>query len=247
MRPSKWLLFGVFLIFIISATEISPQTEKQSSKDLGRWIMGIVVKKAQENEILKRERIVYDKKVAKYNLSETPSEIIETSVYEIYGHLGKSMEKLKEKNGKKINNAKPEASELNLDTILLERYEFNLEREEMIGERGYYIISFKPKEPIGRLPFETRRDEAINRTRGNLYIDMEKFYVRRLEGQLLETFTKALSIFEMKDFTIDIRQEEFEGIIVPSSLVLIYKYRVFWGDTHEKLEYNYLNRRIIKE
>lgn len=243
LRPRLSVSLLIILLFL--SGNANSQENREKSKELAGWIMKIVVRKAKENEEIKRKSIAYDKKITKSNLGENPPQIVETSIYEIYGNNGKSMERLKEKNGHKVNNARPEISELNLDIILIERYEFDLEGEELINGRGYYIISFKPKEPIGKLPFENRMDEGINRTKGRLYVDMERFYVQKLEGRLTGTFTKALSIFEMKDFNIDMRQEEFEGIIVPSSLVLVYKYRVFWGDTHEKLEYVYSNRKKV--
>lgn len=241
IRPAIFLL----LIIVFFSSKAWPQQSPTKSQELAKWIMSIVIERAQENEKIKRSYTAYDKKVVKTNLQKNPPQTIETSVYQVYGEGGKSLEKLKERDRRPIRNARPEISMLDFNAILIERYNFNLEREELIEGRGYYVINFKPKEPIDKLPFEDRFDEGINRTTGHLYVDMEKFYLKSMEGRLISTFVKALSIFEMKDFTIVFKQEEFEGVVVPSSLVLTYKYRVFWGDTYEKLEHTYENRQKL--
>lgn len=239
----------VKIIAILAAAILSfpqkPSAVQYSDKpqELATWIMGIVVQKARENEKQKRDLVTYDKKVVKSNIQRNPPRVLETSVYSVYGENGRSFEKLKERNGRNITNARPEMSQWDLNSIITERYDFNLEKEEFMEGRWYYVISFKPKEPIDKLPFEDRLDEGFNRAVGYLFIDLEKFYLKRMEGRLSNRFTKALSIFEMKDFSLTFEQSEFEGIIVPSSLVLTYRYRVFWGETSEKLEYSYSNHQ----
>ena len=215
------------------------------STELAEWIMKIVVDKGEQNEKIKRRQVTYNKVVTKSDMGKNPPQIKETSVYEIFGRDEESLELLKEKNGRPIRNAQPEKGKFNPNVILLERYMFDLIKIDFINGRGYYMIAFKPKEPIDQLPFNDRMDEGINRAAGYLQIDMEKFYLVRMEGKLINKFSKALSIFEMKDFVLIFEQEEFEGVVVPKYMSLIYKYRVFWGDTHEKLEYVYNNRKFV--
>lgn len=245
IKGKRFALFIVLITVCISG-RAWPQQSPTKSQELAKWIMGIVVEKAKENEKQKRDSVTYDKRVIKSNLQRNPPQILETSVYQVCGQKGQSFERLVEKDGRPVRNARPKMSMLDLNSILLERYDFNLEGEELKEGRWYYIISFKPKEPIEKLPFENRYDEGINRTSGQLYVDIEKFYLRQMDGKLTNTFPKALGIFEMKDFTILFEQEEFEGVTVPSHLVLTYRYRVFWGETHEKLEYTYSNRQKIQ-
>ncbi|OGN00524.1 MAG: hypothetical protein A3B91_01100 [Candidatus Yanofskybacteria bacterium RIFCSPHIGHO2_02_FULL_41_29] len=242
---------GIFLAAIllilpgsVTPGEAQPQQVQTGSKELADWIMKLVLEKGHENEKLKRDLIKYDKTITKSSLERNPPRVIETSVYEIYGLNGNSFEKLKERNGQQIRNARSETSKLNFNDILLKRFDFDLKGEELMDGRGYYIISFKPKEPINSLPFDDRMDEGINRMTGSLYIDMEKFYLKRLEGRLTNSFTRIMNIFEMKDFSIKFEQEEFEKIIVPKHLELTYRYRVILGETHERLEYSYNNRSL---
>ena len=242
-----WVILPILLLF--SGNAIAQSTTDQEPQDkpsgkLANWIMHLVVNKGEENEQIKRDRITYNKKVVKYDLKKTPPQIIETSIYQIFGDGGKSLERLIEKNGKLIKNDRPKPGKLSFNEILLERYNFNLEKEELIDGRGYYVISFKPKEPMNRLPINDRMDEGVNRTAGILYVDMEKFYLKRMEGNLTKNFSKALGIFEMRDFSIIFEQEEFEEVIVPSSIVVTYKFNiVLWGETYEKLEYSYSDRK----
>lgn len=238
----KTLILSLFTAFSLFSGSLAGQnTDKTSKEELAKWIINIVLEKGRDNERMKKEYIIYDKTVIKYNLGENPPQEKERLVYEIYGQNGRSMERLKEKDGKPVKNSQPEASKLNFNELIVERYDLNLEREIISDGRGYYVISFKPKNE--QLPFNDRLDEGINRTAGYLYVDMEKFYLKRLEGKLTNSFSKAMNIFEMKEFSIEYEQEEFESVVVPSKMVLNYKYRVFWGDTHEELRYLYSNRQ----
>ena len=120
-----------------------------------------------------------------------------------------------------------------------ERYDFQLFGEELINGRGYFLITFQPKEPISRLPFNNRMDEGINRMHGFLYVDIEDLHVWKLEGQLTKSFSQAANIFEMKNFQIVLTQEKRFGVVVPLSLNITYSYRVLWRHTSESLIYTY--------
>lgn len=236
------LLFSLSASLLGSSQNKEPEDTK-TSQDLASWIMHIVIDKGEENEKIKRNHITYDKRMVTYNLKNNPPLVIESSVVEIYGDDNKSMERLKEQDGRPVRNARPKQGQFDFNRVLTERYDFNLEKEVFENGRGYYRISFQPKEPINKLPFENRFDEGINRMAGYLLVDMEKFYVKQLEGHLIQSFTKALGIFEMRDFTLNLEQEEFEGAVVPKFMVVTYRYRVF-RETYEKQEYFYSNRRI---
>ena len=243
MGPRLALTASLLIIGLLLPQDTASQSSPTKSQELAKWIMGIVLEKGQENEKLKRAHVTYNKKVIKSNLKKYPPQVLETSIFHIYGQNGQSFEKLIERDQRPTRNAQAEVSKLDFNTILLQRYDFNLDRDEFVNGRGYYVIGFKPKEPIDKLPFEDRLDEGLNRAAGYLYVDMEKLYLKRMEGKLNNSFSKGWGAFEMEDFSLIFEQEEYERIIVPSSLVLTYKYRVFWGDTHEKIEYFYNNRK----
>jgi len=243
----KVLLVVIFLFFILFLKTGFCQNSQNNPKSeaLARWIMDITIKKNLENEAIKRQYVTYRKHVLKYNLEKDSSNAVanETEVYEIYGQNGNSMERLVQKGRRRIQNSVPKKSAIDFNNILAERYVFNLEREEIIDGRGYYIISFRPKEPINALPVKVRIDEGINRMIGTLRIDMENFHLKKLDGHLGYELKKGWGIFEMKSFTINLRQEEFESILVPDSMVITYEYHVLFGSTHEKLEYSYSDRK----
>ena len=247
MRKLHLLLTAIALFLPLSSSSYS-QTQDQTSEKLGTWIMERVIRNAEENEKIKRDHITYNKTVYKRNLEKDPPELKSVERFNIYGNEGQSIEKLVERaainKGKvtkkvAVTNAKPQVSNLNFNSIIGERYNFRLVGEELLNGRGYFLIAFQPKEPLDQLPFNERLDEGINRMYGTLYVDIEELYVWKLEGQLTASFSKAASIFEMKDFSIILMQERKFGVVVPLSLTITYRYRVFFGHTHERLIYTY--------
>ena len=67
---------------------------------------------------------------------------------------------------------------------LIGRFVFTLEAEEPLRGRPSYRISFRPRH--GRLPVRRRIDHALNKARGQLWIDQETFEAARIEFELID-------------------------------------------------------------
>ena len=67
---------------------------------------------------------------------------------------------------------------------LIGRFVFAVESEEPLRGRPSYRISFRPKP--GRLPVRRRIDYALNKTRGQIWIDQETFEAARVELELID-------------------------------------------------------------
>ena len=66
---------------------------------------------------------------------------------------------------------------------LIRRFVFTVEAEEPLRGRPSYRISFRPRH--GRLPIRRRIDYALNKARGQVWIDQETFEAARVEFELI--------------------------------------------------------------
>ena len=67
---------------------------------------------------------------------------------------------------------------------LIGRFVFTVESEEPLRGRSSYRLSFRPKP--GRLPVRRRIDYALNKARGQIWIDQETFEAARVELELID-------------------------------------------------------------
>jgi hypothetical protein len=72
--------------------------------------------------------------------------------------------------------------EIVFDEQLIERYEVAFEAEEVFRGRPSYRISFEPRP--GSLPVRRRSDHALNKARGQIWIDKETYEAARVEFEL---------------------------------------------------------------
>jgi len=77
-----------------------------------------------------------------------------------------------------------EEDEIIFNEELIERFVFAVESEEPLRGRSSYRISFRPKP--GRLPVRRRIDYALNKARGQIWIDQETFEAARVELELID-------------------------------------------------------------
>ena len=73
-------------------------------------------------------------------------------------------------------------AEIVFDEQLIERYEVAFEAEEVFRGRPSYRISFEPRP--GSLPVRRRSDHALNKARGQIWIDKETYEAARVEFEL---------------------------------------------------------------
>jgi len=74
--------------------------------------------------------------------------------------------------------------EIAFNDELIWRFVFTVEAEEPLRGRPSYCISFRPRH--GRLPIRRRIDYALNKARGQIWIDQETFDAARIEFELID-------------------------------------------------------------
>ena len=74
--------------------------------------------------------------------------------------------------------------EIVFDEELIARYDVTFEAEEEFRGRPSYRISFEPRP--GRLPVRRRIDHALNKARGQIWIDKETYEAARVEFELID-------------------------------------------------------------
>ena len=78
----------------------------------------------------------------------------------------------------------PDDDEIVFDEALVGRYDVAFEAEEVFRGRPTYRISFEPRP--GRLPVRRRIDHALNKARGQIWIDKETHEAARVEFELID-------------------------------------------------------------
>ena len=82
------------------------------------------------------------------------------------------------------NDDEPDDDEIVFDEELIARYDVAFEAEEVFRGRPSYRISFEPRP--GRLPVRRRIDHALNKARGQIWIDKETHEAARVEFELID-------------------------------------------------------------
>jgi hypothetical protein len=86
------------------------------------------------------------------------------------------------KRGQEPNPEVPE-DEIKFDAHLVSRYMFTQKATESVHGRPTYRLSFEPRP--GRLPIRRQIDRALNRSRGEIWIDSETYEIARVRFELI--------------------------------------------------------------
>ena len=156
----------------------------------------------------------------------------------------KKERKREEKYRKRLaDKSKPDDEEdVAFDEDLVSRY--NVHRQGMVDIRGRpaYIISFEPKS--GPFPTKKRRDRALNKSAGRLWIDTETYEIAQLEFELLDEVKIGWGLFgSIKQLRGRLQQEPVDGypeVWLPSRFDIYMNGRIFFKTLHrnEKMEWS---------
>ena len=78
-----------------------------------------------------------------------------------------------------------EENEIRFDEELVSRYTARLDGVRNLRGRPSYVISFEPRS--GKLPVRRRIDHALNKSRGEVWIDHETYEIARVSFQLMDS------------------------------------------------------------
>ena len=93
-------------------------------------------------------------------------------------------EELRRREGTDDAEEEEDDDEIVFNEELIGRFVFAVEAEEPLRGRPSYRISFRPQP--GRLPIRRRIDYALNKARGQVWIDQETFEAARVEFELID-------------------------------------------------------------
>ena len=207
--------------------------------DTGESIIRNVLSRSRENEILKKEYLAYKRVFSIDNLDDN-EQITDREREEVVSISFGGKEELLEVNGKpvrKIRSTSPRFDLMNVLDALLKLDEFKIIRIDKIEDKHFYVISFKPK-PGARPNGDV--EDVIVRSEGEVYIDIEKFYIKKISAKLIKKYERAWGIFNLSQANLEMEIGEFEGIMVMKYIIVIDKYWLFFrGDTFEKQMYIY--------
>ena len=85
---------------------------------------------------------------------------------------------------KKKNENDEDDDEIEFSADLVSRFQFRLEGIDEVNGRPAYRISFQPRP--GSLPVRRQLDRALNKARGEMWVDRELYEIARVKFELME-------------------------------------------------------------
>lgn len=92
------------------------------------------------------------------------------------------------------------------------RYDFKSETPCAAYENGLLVIDFSPRTDT-ELPNGEREDDLLNHLSGTMYIDTERWYVRRAVGKLARPFRIKL-LGKVTDARVWLEQDDDDGVVI---------------------------------
>ena len=230
------VLLGLFLCQTsfqnVSAQEAPPNSPVE-------FIIQKVINKIAENEVAKKS-LTYKRIHTIENLDNkeqvTDKEREEIALIEVGGK--ESIIWLNGKQVKRDKTSQPDFDLVKALNAMAKLDEFRINGLEMIGGRPCYLISFKAKPEITA---KGDLEDIMMRSEGEMYVDIEKFYIKKLSAKLIREYERCFGCFKLMraDFTVE--QEEFGGIVVMKSITIIDKFFALknFGITFERKTYTY--------
>lgn len=251
MRPAA---VAVVLAMLFGQPMYGQTPEIQIDASTGAFIVQTVIKRAKENDLVKKEKLTFKRVYTVHYLNDN-GQVIDPDKPEKEEAVaierdGKERMTEKKKNGKPVNPVNVSAPKFDLIKALeavgkLDKFEVS--RIEMFEGRPNYVISFEPK-PGQRTNGDV--EEVIVRSEGMMYVDIEKFYIKKFSAWMVRPYSRGgifgWNIFNLTQANIEMAQEEFNDIVVMSSVVITDKFSVFGVDTFEKQTYTYSDYRQIE-
>ena len=245
-RSLSWRYFLICLMIIFATEPVDSQKPQiPVAPDTGESIIKYVLARAKENELQKKELLTYQRVFTINNLDDNEEEI-DTEREEVvlidFGGKEKVIEaKLHGKPVKKNKTTSPRFNLMNILDAMIKLDNFNVVRIEKIEDRHFYVISFNPK---SKMKPNGDTEDVIIRSEGEIYVDIEKFYIKKLSARLIRDYERALGLFSLSRANIEMELDEFKGIVVMKSIILVDKYWIiFKGSTFEKQKFTYKDYR----
>ncbi|MEK7138859.1 MAG: hypothetical protein AAB799_01630, partial [Patescibacteria group bacterium] len=209
LKRGHMLIMRLFLSFIVfclvlglNMTPAYGQISVRIDTHTGEFVVQTVIKRTVENDALKKENLTYKRIYTVDNLDDN-EQITSREKEEIVSVERGGKERLIQKNGKPVNRGRTSSPRFDLIKVLeamVKLDSFNVVSIEMMGERPHYVVSFEPK-PHQKT--DGNVEEVIVRSRGIMYVDIEKFYVRKISAWMPRSYSRVWGIFSLTRANID--------------------------------------------
>ena len=136
---------------------------------------------------------------------------------------------------------------IEFDQELVGRYRVSLADKNILDGRWTYVINFEPKH--GRLPIRRRIDYALNKSRGQIFVDAETFEVARIEFRLIEPvglWWGLLGKLRQVEGSIE-RKPLASGYWAPTELSIYMNMRVLFSNKHYRRKLEWSDHHLLSE
>jgi len=238
MRTFRLIIFLIIVLLFAPPARSIP--ENQADK-----IMIEVIKRALENDVQKIKKVTYTKTQVIENLSSSG---VKKRIYYCYGINGLMVEDMTYNNGDKIPQKADPSFPFDFNAVFASKYIFEMVNSNpiIIGQKPYYVISFRPKKGL-RINKDLKIkdeiiEEIVNRLWGTLYIDVDQMYVYMANAEI-KRFRKYW-VGTISQFDLHFEQQEFEGIIVPKVIIATGKGDIKIWELNQRHTFLYGNFRL---
>jgi hypothetical protein len=137
-----------------------------------------------------------------------------------------------------------EDNEIKFNQDLISRYGAEVEGVESIHGRPAYVLTFQPKQ--GKLPVRRRIDQALNSSRGKLWIDTADFGVARVRFELFRPVKLWAGILgKVGALTGDFEQTRLaDGVWLPRDLSIYMKGRLVFKSFHQQRQLRWRDLKL---
>lgn len=241
MKRRLFVMFGVIVLIGLRTTSVSlGQTASiQAPSNTGEFIVGTVITRTKENDAIKKEKLTYKRVYTVDNLNDN-EQVADRDKEEVVLIEPGGKERLVEKNGKPVRGGRSPSQRFEMIKVLeamAKLDDFSIAKIEMVDNRPHYVINFKPR-PGQKTNGDV--EDIIVRSEGVMYVDIEKFYIKRLSAWMTRPYSRGWGMFNLSRANLEMVEEEFEGIIVMKSFTIVDRYWALWrGDVFERQTYLY--------
>jgi hypothetical protein len=232
----------MYALLVVAA--ILNQSELPPAKEVVRSAVEVVMQSRAEME---RRGITYHKKKDVFDTSSTPPQRKDEAVWLMWYEQGASRQKLIEKNGEPVANAREENPGPDALARLSVLYDYSWDSRPIQSSEGtdYYVIRFKPHKKKFRT--KTRQEKVLARMVGVMYIEIKGRYVAGLFAELPESFRFGWGVGKVNRVSFLFRQREISGLVVFDEIIADFSYAVFGIQVDERHRYVYCDYQPREE
>lgn len=222
---------GKFTIFCLILL-VPLSTFGQDDQNPADFIMKAVGQRAAENEKLIQTNLVYKKRTVIDDINSREQKI-RTKKNEVeLVTKGKGL--VIEKFGRPVKAESGSTPSINFSKAMVDFYDFNMDSTPviMIDGRAYHVIVFAPTKGVAHPKGDM--EEILARMAGKIYIDVENLFIYRIDARLVKEYSRGWFIYRLSQASIELKQREFQNIMVVDSLIITDRYSLFGIGTFER-------------